>query len=750
MAPKQKTGGNTEKAKEVIQAVVIVESFDEYFQPLSYNIPRCLLPICNVPMLEYTLEFMATSGVQEVYLFCKSHMEKIKEYLKGYIKRKGKVPLISVCNANSSLSVGDVLRDVYRMAQISGHFILCSANVVSNINLMRVYEEHIKRQARDPAQIITLVLMEVSQGHRIESRTENAYYFLHPQTNQILHHHTELKGSKSEDNFPAPLEMFATVKEVEVRSDLLDTCIAICSKDVPQFFEDNFDYQCIRNDFVKGVLHSDIYVETMYAHILQDTSFKEGCYAAGVTGTAAYDIISRDIISRWVYPVCVDSNILPDTDYKQDPESVYKDSGVVLARQCWIEKNIVLGKNTHIEKGSRIRHSVLGDNCVVKSDSIVQGSYLFSNTSVGKGCSVLRSILGFGVQLLDNVKIGRGCMIGDNVILGPNATIPPFTRIAAVKKPEEFEDLDLGTASPSLSQDDNDAKSLTNVPTSVVGVQGRGFLWGSTTNYKDVDGDREDDYDSEESDNMEYFEAQNYCLNYMAVTMKDVDLKEADILDYPPSDDDLESEYSEDASDDVDSGIPINDLAISDAAKQNEDEYMMEAVETLDRAHNNKHEVSTALLELKSLRMAHNASPELQRLALMRWFATKIDWNNLNKSIKALVDKWNPLFEPVTDGDEAQIHMMWVVEQCCANIAADRSDTKSVRMAFQLIVRYLFDAEIISEDAILEWFDEAKDKPDSSGIDVTLINSLQGLIDYLQSSDEESEEDTDSEDEDSE
>ncbi|KAJ1672594.1 translation initiation factor eIF-2B epsilon subunit, GEF, partial [Spiromyces aspiralis] len=71
----------SEKPEEVLQAVIIVESFDDYFQPISLKKPRCLLPLCNVPILEYTLEFLANSGVQEAFLFCKSHPQQIKDYV---------------------------------------------------------------------------------------------------------------------------------------------------------------------------------------------------------------------------------------------------------------------------------------------------------------------------------------------------------------------------------------------------------------------------------------------------------------------------------------------------------------------------------------------------------------------------------------------------------------------------------------------------------------------------------------------
>jgi translation initiation factor eIF-2B subunit epsilon len=43
--------------------------------------PQCLLPVCNVPLIEYTIEFLAISGVQEIFIIATMHAEQIKAYI---------------------------------------------------------------------------------------------------------------------------------------------------------------------------------------------------------------------------------------------------------------------------------------------------------------------------------------------------------------------------------------------------------------------------------------------------------------------------------------------------------------------------------------------------------------------------------------------------------------------------------------------------------------------------------------------
>ncbi|KAG0261022.1 hypothetical protein BG011_001441 [Mortierella polycephala] len=78
MPPKEKV----ESTEQVLQAVILADSFDERFQPITLETARCLLPLCNVPLISYTFEFLAVAGVQEIFVFCCSHSDKVKAFVK--------------------------------------------------------------------------------------------------------------------------------------------------------------------------------------------------------------------------------------------------------------------------------------------------------------------------------------------------------------------------------------------------------------------------------------------------------------------------------------------------------------------------------------------------------------------------------------------------------------------------------------------------------------------------------------------
>ncbi|KAJ1669489.1 translation initiation factor eIF-2B epsilon subunit, GEF, partial [Spiromyces aspiralis] len=176
------------------------------------------------------------------------------------------------------------------------------------------------------------------------------------------------------------------------------------------------------------------------------------------------------------------------------------------------------------------------------------GSYIFSDVIVGKNSKIKNSIVGFRARILDNVVIERGCMIGDDVVIGPNVRIPPFTKIGATRKKtqatiEEFGDDvllqphsegDIGSRQQQTPQ----VVSMGDYDIELIGVNGKGYNWGTTTRAAApgspsgaVGGgvNNNDDDEEEEEEWADQYELANKRLHYMAVTLKDIgiDLDEA-------------------------------------------------------------------------------------------------------------------------------------------------------------------------------------------------------------------------------
>jgi len=74
MPPKDKKGGggggDEVSVRNVLQAVLLADSFTQSFRPITLEHPKALLPLVNVAMIEYTLEWLAMNKVEEVGAAC--------------------------------------------------------------------------------------------------------------------------------------------------------------------------------------------------------------------------------------------------------------------------------------------------------------------------------------------------------------------------------------------------------------------------------------------------------------------------------------------------------------------------------------------------------------------------------------------------------------------------------------------------------------------------------------------------------
>lgn len=135
------------------------------------------MPVVNVPMIDYTLEWLGSHGVDEVFVFCASHANAVEQYLResrwtvlnhgaprpcspalwlpggqSYGARNAlagvpvdhhdaswRRPVVRIERSNACTSAGDALRELDGKGVVqSDPFVLVSGDVVSNMDLKKV------------------------------------------------------------------------------------------------------------------------------------------------------------------------------------------------------------------------------------------------------------------------------------------------------------------------------------------------------------------------------------------------------------------------------------------------------------------------------------------------------------------------------------------------------------------------------------------------------------------------------------
>ncbi len=79
---------------------------------------------------------------------------------------------------------------------------------------------------------------------------------------------------------------------LEVRNDLIDTEISICTVEVFDHFKDNHDKTLFKDDYIQWMQNTEIIEDRVRAFEVQ----QQGAYAARIANPRMYGAISRDIL----------------------------------------------------------------------------------------------------------------------------------------------------------------------------------------------------------------------------------------------------------------------------------------------------------------------------------------------------------------------------------------------------------------------------------------------------------------------
>ncbi|KAF8334178.1 nucleotide-diphospho-sugar transferase [Cantharellus anzutake] len=659
----------SEQDEDILQAVILADSFNSRFQPLSMTKPRTLLPLCNIPLLNWTLEALIGSGVQQIFVFCCSHADLIKEAIS---QSRWSLPnsgvKITPIVTPEALSTGDVMRELDSKQIIASDFILISGDVVSTIPLQEVVREHRERRKVNKSCIMTMVWKPLGTRNRPLPGLDLPVLLLDAGTRECLHYEYVKEG---EPRVALPREKMTGHRELEIRTDLVDCAIDVCSVDVPALFSENFDYQDLRTDFVHGVLTSDLLGKQIFCHIP-----KRG-YAARVGDTRSYAEISRDVLSRRTFPLVPD-----DTPaYKLKHGFVYIGESVSLSRTCTLGSHSQVGHRSYVDDDAIIEGSVIGPGCHIGPYVKISNSFLMEGSSIGANSVVTQSIVACGVQIGPNSNIDRGCMIGDGAILGSGAQIPPFSKVSGTLPPQDDE----------WDEDGQDADQKLKVMTNpaILGQDAKAYIWPAHKVPRD-----------ELSDDSSEAETPTRTFHQLGYTTQ-IEYPESTASSTPAS-----SVVSSPASHATSLDGDISNLKLSDSA-----EFRSECTQSLERAFVEGHTVENAAIELKTLRMASNVPLKSVKEVAISFLVSKISLSGApaqqKQAVNETIERWGPLLPAI--GGEDPIENILLLQDHCASSPSHLKLFGNVLAAF-------YNNDIVEDEDIKGWILDSRSKYEADSL----------------------------------
>lgn len=416
-------GRATEEAKEdPLSAVVIADGFENRFRPFTVEKPRCLLPLANTPLIEYTLEYLASAGVEIVYIYAGPHVDQLEAYINASRWRRSTSPFAELVFLRCiATCVGDVMRDLDQKHLMSGDFLVVGGDIVSNFPLEKALSQHKSRREKDKNAIMTMVLRESEPSVHEYSDGVVSTFVLDPTKNRCLHYEESPPGTQ----FTAQIDPeILKTPELEVRQDLFDCRIDICTPDVLSLWSDNFDNQSPRKDFLFGVLKDwELNGKTIHTFIVKDH------YASRVADFWSYNTISQDFQKDIVSSIAVENNVFGDTHYNRSQSGYTKDHAVIVHRPAKIDGGSIVGPDTSLGRGCSLQSSVVGQRCHVGKDTQLHSTYVWDDVTIGNNVKITRSIVGNEVFIGDDCVINEGALISFGVRIAPGTIVPAGSRV---------------------------------------------------------------------------------------------------------------------------------------------------------------------------------------------------------------------------------------------------------------------------------------------------------------------------------
>nr|GLL39516.1 translation initiation factor eIF-2B subunit epsilon-like [Ipomoea trifida]GMD55934.1 translation initiation factor eIF-2B subunit epsilon-like [Ipomoea batatas] len=709
-----------ELARIPLQAIVLADSFTTKFRPITLERPKVLLPLVNVPMIDYTLAWLEFAGVEEVFVFCCAHSKQVIDYLDNSKWFEQPNFVVTTIESHNAISAGDALRLIYERNVIHGDFVLVSGDTVSNMSLSEALKEHKERRRKDSNAVMTMVIKQSKPSpitHQSRLGTEELFIAIEPETKQLLYY--EDKANDTKGYLSLEKGLLADNPSISLHNDKQDCYVDICSPEVLSLFTDNFDYQHLRRHFVKGLLLDDIMGYKIFTHEIHSS------YAARIDNFKSYDTVSKDIIQRWTYPLVPDVQFFGNSATKLERRGVYRASEVKQSRSAKIGSFTVIGNNTSIGNNTEISNSVIGEGCIIGSHVKIDGCYIWNNVTIEDGCKLKHAIVCDGVIMKSAGVLDPGVVLSFKVVVGQHFLVPAYSKVSLLPQPikqdsdEELEYADNSSAISSTSDKMNEDTrteplNLQHCAAFQVGNGGVGYIW-SVSEYG---------LDDEWKHSVAPIPADKLVGITQTLT---------DELDVPNPDGNIlphsgELELDSVTNDSIDDAEDIRDESVF---------FEKEVEATFRRAveENVKHD--HVILEVNALRLSYNKASEdcagalfysIMKYALDTPHSSPLE---LVKNVATVFTKWAKLLKYYLPSIDEEIEVILKFEELCLESA------KEYYPLFEKILDFLYDKEIIREEAILKW---ASEKEGAEESDKVFVKQSEKFIQWLKEAPEESEE----------
>lgn len=357
-----------------MKAVVMAGGEGSRLRPLTSNRPKPLVPVVNMPVMEYIIKLLKKNGITEIVVTLHYLADEIITYF-GDGSNFGVQLIYSI--EDEPLGTAGSVKKVEKY--LNDAFLIISADALTDIDLNEIIKFHKEKKG-----IATIALQRVSNpiefGVVITTGDGRIQKFLEK---------------------PSWGEVF---------SDTINTGIYVLEPEIFDYMEKNKNCD-FSQDLFPTILNDK---KDIYGYVAQG-------YWCDIGNIQQYIQANEDILK---------GKLNAEVSCPKKNDKLWAGDGCQIHPSANITGPAVIGKNCKIGADVFIGENVvIGDNCIIEESSHLDRTILWSNVFIGKKSKLTSCIICRNTVLKQAVTVGEGVVIGDKCFIGPNSSISPQIKI---------------------------------------------------------------------------------------------------------------------------------------------------------------------------------------------------------------------------------------------------------------------------------------------------------------------------------
>ena len=355
-----------------MRAVVLVGGQGSRLRPITYDVPKAMVPLRNRPFMAYMLDFLARAGLDGAVLSLGYLPDPIKEY---FDERDLDGFSIDYAVEDSALGTGGGIKNTEKYLD-GDTFVVVNGDVLSGMDLRVPIAKHKESDA-----LATIVLISVEDP--------TAYGLVEVDHDMLVRRFIEKPAAD------------------EVTTNLVNAGIYVLEPEVLDMFPAGQEVSIEREVFPQLQAEGRL------------RAYVSSSYWRDIGTPKSYLAASHDVLSGAV-------GAGEDFDYSQVDPSVEMGKGVKVLPPVSVAAGCVFGGRATI--GGR---TSLGRDCKIGEGAVVEGSILFDGAEIEPGAMVRGSVIGPRARVGQETIVrglsvlGAGCVIGEGNILDQGVRINP-------------------------------------------------------------------------------------------------------------------------------------------------------------------------------------------------------------------------------------------------------------------------------------------------------------------------------------